>query len=166
MAHPAVRWRTGGSQAAERPRTADRGPETYVKYDNLGSGATSLSMTTARYAEQFLLCLLEASEGSLAEFLDPETIMQSTRLDMPERNAILSTLIEQGYVTSGGETRDRPVYALKFTSAGVEHAQHLRRISRSKAERDVYLHNCLVRWGYDNTPAGKSASLQDVAGGG
>ncbi|MGW3820113.1 hypothetical protein [Streptomyces sp. NPDC005046] len=123
-------------------------------------------MTTARYAEQFLLCLLEASEGSLAEFLDPETIMQSTRLDMPERNAILSTLIEQGYVTSGGETRDRPVYALKFTSAGVEHAQHLRRISRSKAERDVYLHNCLVRWGYDNTPAGKSASLQDVAGGG
>lgn len=121
-------------------------------------------MTTERYAEQFLLCLLEVSGGSLTEFLDPEAIMESARLDMPEKVAVFSLLIEQGYVSSGGETRDRPVYALRFTNAGLEHAQHLRRISRSKAERDVYLHNWLVRWAYDNTSAGGSASLQEFAG--
>jgi hypothetical protein len=73
-------------------------------------------------------------------------------------------LIAQRYVSSEGERADGSVHLLKLTANGLEHARHLRRISRSKTERDIYLHNVLVRWVYEHAPAGGSASLQEFAG--
>ncbi|MEV5878000.1 hypothetical protein AB0L75_28000 [Streptomyces sp. NPDC052101] len=105
-------------------------------------------MTVEQYVEQFLLCALEASEGRLSEFLDPQAVMGPAQLDMAEIDGVLSMLIARRYVSSESERADGSVRLIKLTGAGLEHARHLRQISRSKAER-----------------AGGSASLQEFAGG-
>ncbi|MET9462450.1 hypothetical protein ABZY05_46885 [Streptomyces canus] len=121
-------------------------------------------MTTARYVEQFLLCALEATGGQLNEFLAPEAIMGAAQLDVSEKDAIISSLIAHRYVSNEGQRADGSVDLIKLTANGLEHAQHLRRISRSRAERDIYLHNVLVRWAYEHTPPAGSVSLQEFAG--
>jgi len=121
-------------------------------------------MTPERYVEQFLLCALETSRGSLNEFLGPDAIMDPAQLDGPEKDAIVSFLIARRYVSSEGERADGSVHLIKLTANGLEQARHLRRISQSRAERDIYLHNWLVRWAYEHAPAGGSASLQEFAG--
>ncbi|WP_314414832.1 hypothetical protein [Streptomyces sp. DSM 40484] len=120
-------------------------------------------MTPERYAEQFLLCALEVSRGTLNEFLDPDAIMDSAQLDGPEKDSIVSLLIAQRYVNSEGERADGSVHLLKLTANDLGHARHLRRISRSKAEREIHLHSVLVRWAHEHAPAGGSASLQEFA---
>ncbi|MFJ9105648.1 hypothetical protein ACIRJM_45200 [Streptomyces sp. NPDC102405] len=121
-------------------------------------------MTTERYVEQFLRCALEASGGDPNEFLDPEAIMGPAQLDMSQKNAIVSILLDRRYVSNEGDRADGSVHLIKLTGAGLEQALHLSRISHSKTERDTYLHNVLVRWAYEHTPAGGSASLQEFAG--
>ncbi|WP_416963868.1 hypothetical protein [Streptomyces sp. Agncl-13] len=121
-------------------------------------------MTIEVYVEQFLLCALDASGGGLNEFLDPEAIMESAQLDASEKDAVVSSLIAQRYVSSEGERADGSVHLIRLTANGLEHARHLRRISQSRAERDIYLHNVLVRWAYEHTPPAGSASLQEFAG--
>ncbi|WP_326757338.1 hypothetical protein OHB35_53200 [Streptomyces phaeochromogenes] len=121
-------------------------------------------MTPEWYVEQFLLWALEASRHSLNEFLDPDAIMDPAQLDGSEKDAIVALLIEHRYVSSEGERADGSVHLIKLTANGLEHARHLHRISQSRAERDIYLHNWLVRWAYEHAPAGGSASLQEFAG--
>ncbi|MFD5633675.1 hypothetical protein ACFWJM_05955 [Streptomyces sp. NPDC127077] len=121
-------------------------------------------MTTEVYVEQFLLCALDASGGSLNEFLAPEAIMESAQLGAAEQDAVVSSLIAQRYVSSQGERADGSVDLIRLTANGLKQARHLRRISQSRAERDIYLHNALVRWAYEHTPPAGSVSLQEFAG--
>ncbi|WP_406368330.1 hypothetical protein OG788_46515 [Streptomyces sp. NBC_00647] len=121
-------------------------------------------MTTEVYVAQFLLCALDASGGRLNELLAPEAIMESAQLDTAEKDAVISSLIAQQYVSSEGERADGSVHLIRLTANGLEQARHLRRISQSRAERDIYLHNVLVRWAYTHTPPAGSVSLQEFAG--
>lgn len=47
-----------------------------------------------------------------------------------------------------------------MTHLGLLHAAERRERARSKANRDVHLHNVLVRFAYNHSPAGGSVKLQ------
>lgn len=118
-------------------------------------------MNAERLADRYLLHALDVLDREDACFTS-EQIAQPAGLDLSDSNVIVRWLRAAGYVRIAAESRDTA--ALQLTPQGVERAHHLRNISRSKSERDIYLHNVLVRWAYDNSPAGGSASLQMFAG--
>ncbi|MGW9594980.1 hypothetical protein ACWHLZ_32335 [Streptomyces chartreusis] len=131
-------------------------------------------MTTERHVEQFLLYALAKSGGSLNESLNAGSILASIEhdeqqsnvgiyIDTRASNEIVSLLVGRGYASSE-ERADGFSYRFKLTANGLDHARELLRRSRSKIERDTYLHNVLVRWAYERVPAGGSASLQGFAG--
>ncbi|MEU9250833.1 hypothetical protein AB0D66_03165 [Streptomyces sp. NPDC048270] len=117
-------------------------------------------MTTARYADQFLQCALDESGGDLQAFLSTEQVMLAANLDPADAQAVASLLSARRMVTRAVNQADGSFDLIQLTANGLEEAHRLRRDSRSRAEREVYLHNTLVRWAYENAPVGGRVRLQ------
>ncbi|WP_438310636.1 hypothetical protein ACSHWO_07640 [Streptomyces sp. HUAS TT3] len=117
-------------------------------------------MSIERYADQFMQCALDVSGGDLQEILNTEQILSSARLDEADERAIISSLLSRGLVTRVVDQADGSSPLIRLTAGGLEKACQLRTDSESKAKRETHLHNMLVRWAYQNAPAGGWASLQ------
>ncbi|MFD8724997.1 hypothetical protein ACFV2H_45385 [Streptomyces sp. NPDC059629] len=122
-------------------------------------------MTSEQHLERFLLAAVE-DESSSSRSLVVDHVVRVAELDLyydsDGKAEIVKTLVSRSYMVHQG----RPPligFWLTWTPAGLEKAKHLRKISQQKAERDQYLHNVLVRWAYEHTPAGGSARLEEFA---
>ncbi|MBK3624343.1 hypothetical protein JHN59_05705 [Streptomyces sp. MBT49] len=120
-------------------------------------------MWIERKAERFLLGALDLSGGDVQDILGTSQVVQTAGLDAPDGPAIISWLMSQGYVKSEVTQANGVTTLIRLTANGLEHAYELRRRSTSRVDRETYLHNTLVRWAHDRSPAGGWASVQEFA---
>lgn len=116
-------------------------------------------MKTAHQVERFLVTVLDKWEGS-DEIFAPDLIMRDAGLNQSDQDAVVGWMKTFGEVRVESESADGTAYLIRLTRVGLERAVALRERSRSKAQRDVYLHNVLLRFAYQHSPAGGSVSLQ------
>ncbi|MFF9778296.1 hypothetical protein ACF1HJ_32140 [Streptomyces sp. NPDC013978] len=119
-------------------------------------------MKIDRLAERYLLGALETLGGGGFDFT-PNLILEPARLDQSDLDAIVMWLVGASYVNVISENAAGTAEVIELTGRGLEYAEHLRETSGSKLDRDTYLHNVLVRWAYNQSPPGGSASLQMFA---
>jgi hypothetical protein len=117
-------------------------------------------MTIARYVDQFLQCALDASRGDLQQSLTTKQILRTAQLNPDDERAVISLLIADRRVKPVVTPANGSPTYIRLTANGLAEARRLRKDSGSKAEREVYLHNTLVRWAHQKSPAGGLASLQ------
>ncbi|XUL90016.1 hypothetical protein ACQ86D_28050 [Streptomyces galilaeus] len=120
-------------------------------------------MTIEPYADQFLLVALDISGGDVQEFLGTDQVMRTAELDEAQQGAIISWLLAQRHVTAELTQANGVTTLIRLTANGLEHAYVLRSRSKSRVEREKYLHSVLVRWAHEHAPAGGWARLQIFA---
>lgn len=116
-------------------------------------------MKTAHQVERFLVAVLDMW-GGRDKIFTPDVIMRSACLRISDQNSIVGWMKAFGEVRVESESPDGTAQLVSMTHLGLLHAAELRERARSKANRDVHLHNVLVRFAYNHSPAGASAKLQ------
>ncbi|MFB7337771.1 hypothetical protein ACFC00_40170 [Streptomyces adustus] len=119
-------------------------------------------MKSEKLAERFLLSALEAPGNMLGPSRLRATLDRAG-IDEGDRERTVAWLRRNRYVSIDRTLGALLIDVIMLGPRGREHAEHLYRTSRSKIDRELHLHNVLVRWAYDHSPVGGSVSLQMFA---
>ncbi|MFF2902345.1 hypothetical protein [Streptomyces sp. NPDC057966] len=120
-------------------------------------------MSIDRYADRFLQHALDASGADLQEVLGTQQILKGAQLGKADEQAIISSLLSRRLVAPMFTQANGVSPLVRLTADGLQEANRLRTDSQTRTKREAHLHAALVRWAYQNAPAGGWASLQMFA---